>query len=446
MTAVDDAITVPGWSPSEAVIAAEQSVIGSVIQSRAAAETASGIVRAQDFYVPRHQLVFEATTALIEDGQDVDPRAVLKELTRRGTLTKVGAGPGLIDLMAYAGIGSLRRDAATVRDDAIRRAISELGPFIGQVTGSGDFELEHHVDMIRKRFEDAIAPIIGTDEPRMVGDLLLEVLEDLERPLTAEDMLPPPYQDLERILPGARPGQLIVIGARPSIGKSLVSLDLARAAAVRLRMPTLMFSMEMTHDEIMYRLLAAEATVNLERFNKHELTGDDWSRISKVQERIFAAPLAIDDASKCTVARIRARIRGMARKDPARLIIVDYLGLMETGRAETRERAIADITRDLKNAAKELKVPIVLLSQLNRQSEHRPDKKPAISDLRESGAIEQDADVIILLHREDFYDKESPRAGELDLLVLKNRNGPTGTVTVAFQGQYGRAADMYREG
>lgn len=439
MTAVDD-IGVPGWAPSDAVIAAEQSVIGYAIQSRGAAETAAEIVRAQDFYVPRHQLVFEAVTALIDDGKDVDPVAVLGELTRRDTVRQVGAGPGLADLMSRAGTGELRYCAGVVRDDAMRRAISEIGPLIGQVTASADFDLDRHVDLIRQRLDAATSRVTGDRLPT-IGEIVLRRLDELESDLPV-DSVELPYADLQVMLSGLRPGQVVVIGARPGVGKTISGLDFARHAAMRLKLPTLFFSLEMSESEIGDRSLAAESKVGLKAIRENELSKDDWDRIARKQDAIQLAPLVVDDSAHCTLGRIRARLRGMARTDPARLVVVDYLGLMEAPKADNRERQVAELSRGIKLLAKEFKVPIVALSQLNRESTKRNDRRPTMSELRDSGAIEQDADIVILLHREDAYDKESPRAGEMDVIVEKNRNGPTGVVTVAFQGHFARAVDM----
>lgn len=433
-----------GWAPTPAVIAAEEAVIGSIIQSRAAAETATETLRSEHFFRPSHQLVFETVAGLVESGKDVNAVAVLGELTTAGTINRVGGGVALANLMERSFHGSLGYCIKVVREDYTRRAIHEVGTMVVGLAGGADFDAEVHVDQIRKRLEDAAAPVVG-DTPPTAGELLFAALEELEKPLTIKDHVPPPYTDLELLLGGFGPGHLVIIGARPATGKTLVALDIARGAAVRLQIPTLLFSLEMSEIEIMHRLIAAEATVDQNRMKHRTLTDDDWKKIAKVRDGIQAAPLVIDDSPSCTVARVRARLRGMVRTHGGcRLLVIDYLGLLEVGKAESRERAIADTTRALKRLAKEFKIPIVLLVQLNRMSEHRQDRRPQTSDLRESGAIENDADVVILLHREDAYDKESPRAGELDLIVSKNRHGPTSTVTVAFQGHYARAADMWR--
>lgn len=442
MTATDD-FEIAGWMPKESVLAAERALLGSVIQSRVSAELAAEIVRAEDFFRPAHQLVFEAVLELIDNGKDVDPVAVLGELTRRETARQVGGGPGLHDLMAQAGTGELTYCADLVKRDSIRRKFSEVGALIAKVTASGGFDADRDVDLVRQRMEAATSRVTG-DELPTIGEVVLQRLDELERRVPIE-FVEAPWMDLQLLLCGLRPGQVVVIGARPSIGKSVIGMDIARHAAIKLKQRTLFFSLEMTHAELADRVLAAESQVNLQAIRDNQLTDACWERIGAKADRIQEAPLVVDDSPYCTLGRIRARLRGMSRTDPAKLVVVDYLGLMEPPKADSRERQVAELSRGLKLLAKEFRVPIIALSQLNRESTKRPDRKPSMSELRDSGAVEQDADVVILLHREDAYDKESARGGEMDLIVEKNRNGPTATIVVAWQGHYSRAMDMAAE-
>jgi replicative DNA helicase len=442
VTAMDD-IEIPGWAPADAVIAAEMALVGAAIQSRRDAEAAAETVSPADFFRPKHQLVFEAVVDLIGEGSDVDPVSVLKELTRRGTVGKVGAGPGLQELMAYAGTATVQYAARLVRDDAIRRHVTEVGMLIGQLTSRGEFDLDRDVDLIRERLDKATARVTG-DPLVTIGEVIMRRLDELESGVRVE-AVEAPYSELQDMLAGLRPGQVVVIGARPSVGKSVVAMDFARNAAIRLGLPTLFLSLEMTHGELADRALAAEAKVDLQKIRDNNLTAEDWDALGRKADGVLNAPLVVDDSPHCTLGRIRARLRGMARTTPARLVIVDYLGLMDAPKADSRERQVAELSRGLKLLAKEFHVPIVALSQLNRESTKRQDRRPSMSELRDSGAVEQDADIVILLHREDAYEKESPRAGELDLIVEKNRNGRTGTVTVAWQGHYARAMNMAAE-
>jgi replicative DNA helicase len=224
---------------------------------------------------------------------------------------------------------------------------------------------------------------------------------------------------------------------------STLALDFARAAAIKAEMPTIVFSLEMGRSEIAMRLMSAEAAVPLQNMRKGTLDSRDWTTIASTRGRIDSAPLYIDDSPNMTLVEIRAKCRRLKQRAGLKMVIIDYLQLMTSGkRVESRQQEVSEFSRALKLLAKELQVPVIALSQLNRGPEQRADKKPALSDLRESGSIEQDADMVILLHREAAYEKDSPRAGEADLIVAKHRNGPTDTITVAFQGHFSRFTDM----
>ncbi len=227
------------------------------------------------------------------------------------------------------------------------------------------------------------------------------------------------------------------------MGKSTFAIDIARSAAIRNNATTCVFSLEMGRNEITMRLLAAEARIHLQKLRNGSLGDDDWQKLANTMGKISEAPLFIDDSPNMSLMEIRAKCRRLKQRHDLKLVVIDYLQLMSSGkRVESRQQEVSEFSRALKLLAKELEVPVIALSQLNRGPEQRTDKKPAMSDLRESGSIEQDADMVILLHREDAYEKESPRAGEADVIVAKHRNGPTDTITVAFQGHYSRFVDM----
>jgi replicative DNA helicase len=224
---------------------------------------------------------------------------------------------------------------------------------------------------------------------------------------------------------------------------STLGLDIARSASIKSGQASVIFSLEMSKTEITMRLLSAEARVPLHHMRSGSMTDDDWARLARRMGEVAEAPLYIDDSPNLTMMEIRSKARRLKQRNQLRLVVIDYLQLM-TGnkKAESRQQEVSELSRSLKLLAKELEVPVIAMSQLNRGAEQRTDKKPMLSDLRESGSIEQDADMVILLHREDAYEKESPRAGEADFIVAKHRNGPTATITVAFQGHYSRFVDM----
>ena len=224
---------------------------------------------------------------------------------------------------------------------------------------------------------------------------------------------------------------------------STLGLDVARSASIKHGMASVIFSLEMSRNEIAMRMLSAESQVPLTHLRKGQMRDDDWTRLARTMGKLSDAPLFIDDSPNMSLMEIRAKCRRLKQRHDLKLVVVDYLQLMSSGkRVESRQQEVAEFSRALKLLAKELEVPVIAISQLNRGSEQRTDKKPQMSDLRESGSIEQDADVVILLHREDMYEKESPRAGEADIIVAKHRNGPTDTIVVAFQGHYARFFDM----
>ena len=273
----------------------------------------------------------------------------------------------------------------------------------------------------------------------------LDRLEHLQRDGRSLGV-PTGFIDLDALLGGLQPGQVIIVAGRPAMGKSTLALDFLRACAIENGLPAVLFSLEMGRDEIRHRLFSAQGRIPLHHL-RHQggMTDDDWARFAKLMPRITEAPLHIDTDTNKTVARIQARCRTLQQTTGLRLIVIDYLQLMTSGtsrRDGNRQQEVSEMTRALKVLAMELGVPVVVLSQLNRGPEQRADKKPTMADLRESGAIEQDADIVILLHREDAYDKESPRAGEADLIVDKNRNGPTAVISVAAQLYLSRFVDM----
>jgi replicative DNA helicase len=236
---------------------------------------------------------------------------------------------------------------------------------------------------------------------------------------------------------------VVIIAARPAVGKSTLALDFARSASIKSALTSVIFSLEMSQIEITMRLLSAEASIPLSHIRGGRMSDQDWNRVSAKMGQVSEAPLFIDDSPNLTIMEIRAKARRLKQRHDLKLVIIDYIQLMTSGKkVESRQLEVSEFSRQLKLLAKELDVPVVALSQLNRGPEQRTDKRPMLSDLRESGSLEQDADVVILLNRPDLYDRDSDRAGEADFDVAKHRNGPTKMITVAFQGHYSRFADM----
>ena len=427
-------------------LAAEQCVLGGMLMSKDAISDVMEVIRPADHYRPAHQLVHEAILELYGRGEPADPVTVSDLLAKQGELARVGGGAYLHTLIASvptaANAGYYAR---IVRERAILRRLVEVGTRIVQLGYAGDGDADELVDR-------AQAEIYGVTERRVTEDFLplseimpgaLDEIEAIGSRGGVMTGVPTGFADLDALTNGLHAGQMVVIAARPAIGKSTLALDLARAAAVKHRMAAVLFSLEMSRNEITMRLLSAEARVPLHAMRTGQMGEEDWTRLARRMSEVVDAPLFIDDSPNMSMMEIRSKCRRLKQRHDLRMVIVDYLQLMSSPRrVENRQQEVSEMSRSLKLLAKEIDVPVVAISQLNRGPEQRNDKRPLLSDLRESGSIEQDSDVVILLHREDAYERESPRAGEADFIVAKHRNGPTTTVTVAFQGHYSRFVDM----
>ncbi|HXS65477.1 MAG TPA: replicative DNA helicase [Streptosporangiaceae bacterium] len=429
-------------------IPAEQCVLGGMMLSKDAISDVLEVISASDHYRPAHQLVHEVILDLYGRGEPADAITVAAELTKRGDIAKVGGAPYLHTLIASvptaANAGYYAR---IVRERAILRRLVEVGTRIVQLGYAGDADADELVDR-------AQAEVYGVTERRAADDYLplsdimhgaLEEIEALSNRDGGMTGVPTGFADLDSLTNGLHAGQMIVVAARPAIGKSTLALDFARAASIKSGLASVIFSLEMSRNEITMRLLSAEARVALHSMRTGQMNEDDWTRLARRMGEVANAPMFIDDSPNMSMMEIRAKCRRLKQQHDLRLVIIDYLQLMSSPkRVENRQQEVSELSRSLKLLAKELNVPVIAVAQLNRGPEQRTDKRPMLSDLRESGSIEQDADVVILLHREDAYERESPRAGEADFIVAKHRNGPTTTVTVAFQGHYSRFVDMAR--
>lgn len=430
-------------------LVAEQCVLGGMLLSRDAIADVVEVVRSGDFYRPGHQVVFDAVLDLYGRGEPADAVTVAALLTRQGLLSRAGGAGYLHTLMASvptaANAGYYAR---IVVEKAVLRRLVEAGTRIVQLAYS-EGEVDDTVDRAQQAIYDVTEHRTSEDYIR-IEDLLEPTLNELEAIQGHDGTLsgvPTGFADLDALTNGLHSGQLIIVAARPAVGKSTLGLDLARSAAVRHGLATVIFSLEMSRSEITMRLLSAEARVSLQSMRTGRLTDEDWERLARRMGEVAGAPLFIDDSPHLNIMEIRAKARRLKQRHDLRLVVLDYLQLMSSPkRVENRQQEVSEISRSCKLLAKELGVPVVAISQLNRASEQRSDKRPMLSDLRESGSLEQDADVVVLLHREDLYEKESARAGEADFIVAKHRNGPTDTVVVTFQGHYSRFMDMSRSG
>ena len=432
-------------------IEAEQSVLGGMLLSKDAIADVIEVLRGNDFYRPAHQLIYDAVLDLYGRGEPADAVTVAAELSRAGTIARVGGHPYLHTLIS--GVPTAANAgyyAEIVAERSILRRLVEAGTRIVQM-GYGAAGGEGMAGTVDDVVDRAQAEIYEVTERRTsedyvrIEDLLQSTMDELERIQVNDGHggVPTGFEQLDEMLHGLHPGQMIVVAGRPGSGKSTLAMDFARSAAIRHHAPTVIFSLEMSKQDIMMRLFSAEARVKLNDIRSGRMSDDDWRKIALRSSELAEAPLFIDDSPNLTMMEIRAKSRRLKQRHGLKLIVIDYMQLMTSGkRVESRQQEVSEFSRAMKLIAKELEVPVVALSQLNRGPEQRTDKKPMLSDLRESGSIEQDADVVLLVHREDMYERESPRAGEADIMIAKHRNGPTGNAVVAFQGHLSRFVDM----
>lgn len=426
------------------IILAEKAILGSAIRSGDVTEAMISLLPSEDCFSDTvHQAVYSAVRWLAEMGERVEPTSVLARLVEaeQGEWRTSRAGLILADLAEHASPSWEHHARRVLKAAARRRGLLALERARRILTEPGAFDPETAADEIRVLLDAALAPATTDTGLARAADLFGPALDRLQAG-KPPGIIRFPWLDLRRLVPWLRPGQLVTVAARPSLGKSLLGQDLARYVAFDQQIPAILFTIEQDRDEVMDRFIAAEAGVLLQNVTESKLDDGEWERVAAAHARFAESKLIIDDSPKISPAHIRARLRGVARSEPAQLAVVDYLQLMDGAEGENRQREVSALVASLKAIAREFRIPVVMLCQLNRGPESRHDKRPYLSDARESGAVENDSDVAILIHRPDHYEFESGRAGEADLIVDKNRNGPRGVVTVGFQGYYARFVDL----
>ena len=430
-------------------VAAEQSVLGGMLLSKDAIADVIEALRPGDFYLPKHQAVYDCVLDLYGRGEPADPITVSAELERRGELARVGGAPYLHTLIATVPTAAnAGYYAEIVAEKAILRRLVEAGTRIVQY-GYGAASEGGEVNEVVDRAQAAIYEVT---ERRTSEDYV--ALEELLQPTMDEidaiasrggsaQGVPTGFADLDDVTNGLHPGQMIIVAARPGVGKSTLGLDFVRSASIKHGLTSVIFSLEMSRTEIVMRMLSAEAKIRLADMRGGKMSDDDWTRLARRMSEVSEAPLFVDDSPNMTMMEIRAKARRLKQRHDLKLVVVDYLQLMTSGkRVESRQQEVSEFSRQLKLLAKEIEVPVIAISQLNRGPEQRTDKKPMLSDLRESGSLEQDADIVILINRPDAWERDDPRAGEADLILAKHRAGPTSTIVVAHQLHYSRFADL----
>ncbi len=411
---------------------------------------AMALVSLDDFYREGHRRIFNAITELFAIGEPIEPITIIEQLTKTGDIDVAGGRDAVLDLMATPYISaSYRSYGEIVRDAATQRRLLQVGQEIETIVAEREGET---TDMVQ-RAEDLIYDLT---QKRTRGDFVgtdTLVMSSMERLVAASEHgsevtgLPTGFDDLDRLTGGFRASNLIVIAARPSMGKTALALCMAEHVALNENKAVAMFSLEMSGDELTQRLLCSVAMVDASRMRSGRLSADDWPRVSQAADRLSKAPIFIDDSEGMTVTEMRTKARRLKAKQDLGLIVVDYIQLMEGApnlrrRDENRVQELSAISRGLKMMARDLEVPIIVVSQLNRSPDARNDKRPMLSDLRESGAIEQDADMVLLIYRDDYYEPDSESKGIAEVNVAKHRNGPTDRVKLAFMGTYAKFASL----
>lgn len=423
-------------------LAAEQAVLGAMMLSHQTIDPVCEIVTSADFYRPGHATLFAAITAAYAMDEPTDIVALGTQLLGRGELARIG-GPGYLhDLIATvptaANAGWYAR---TVADLARRRRLADAAIRIATLAG----DMERSVSSVAEAAEAEVFAATAnrqTSEPASMSEVLDAAMERALDESGQQRGISTGLGALDDAIGGLKPGQLVIVGGRPGAGKSVLACDMARAAAVWHSVPTLLFSLEMSRAEVGARILAAMCTVDLRHLLNGTLRGDQRQHLQSRTTELRDSPLTVDDTAQLDVATIKATARRTKSRKGLGLIIVDYLQLIApSGRRDSRVQEVAELSTGLKGLARELEVPVVAAAQLNRASEIRSDRRPQLSDLRESGQIEADADVVILLHRPDQNDRNSDRAGLVDLILAKNRHGPQDVVTAVAQLEYARFVD-----
>ena len=431
-------------------VEAEQSVLGGLLLEATALDKVADLMTADDFYRQEHRLIFRQIVRLSEQAKPVDVITVAEALEIAGELDKVG---GLSYLGGLAqnvpSAANIRRYGEIVRERSIMRKLAEVGTDIASSaynpTGRDAAQLLDEAES--KVFEIAEAGSKGKQGFIAMPPLLSQVVERIET-LYARDNpsditgTATGFTDLDRMTSGLQPGDLVIVAGRPSMGKTAFSINIAENVAMDSKLPVAIFSMEMAATQLAMRMLGSVGKLNQHDLRTGRLQDDDWGRLTHALGKLNDAPIHIDESAALSALDLRARSRRLHRQNNGLgLIVVDYLQLMSSnaGRAsENRATEISEISRSLKALAKELHVPVIALSQLNRSLEQRPNKRPVMSDLRESGAIEQDADLILFIYRDEVYNSDSPDKGKAEIIIGKQRNGPIGKIELAFRGEYTR--------
>jgi replicative DNA helicase len=430
---------------------AEESVLGSMMLSPGAIGAVSEILDAGDFYRESHAKIYRAALALYARGEPVDAITLVDALDESGELEGAGGRTRIQELATLVpATANAAHYARIVREMATLRGLIRAGQEVARLGWERPGETIDLVDRAEQLIFELSQSRVSSEFAHIEA-LLKESFERITALYEAgEDVtgVPCGFRDLDRLTSGFQPGNLIIVAARPSMGKSGLALNMAANVAVRRELPVALFTLEMSKSEVTQRLMCSEAKVESQRLRNGKLGADDWPRLTAACDKLAKAPIYVDDTGSITMMEIRSKARRLKSKEPnLALIIVDYLQLMTSGsNPENRVQEVSQISRNLKVLARDLDVPVIALSQLSRAVEQRHDKRPILSDLRESGSLEQDADLVFFIYRDEYYNDETEAQGIAEVHLAKHRNGPTGTEKLAWLNRYAKFADLAATG
>ena len=425
---------------------AEQSVIGSMIMDRDAILTASEMLVKDDFYHQQYGILFETITELFNGGDAVDIVTLQNRLREKNVPPEISSLEYVGDLVnAVPTSANIKYYAQIVQEKAVMRRLIKINEEIADTCYLGSESLDVILEDTEKKIFNLLQSRVSGDYVP-IKDVVLNALERIEQASRTQGTvtgIPTGFMDLDYKLSGLQPSDLILVAARPSMGKTAFVLNIAQYAAFHENMATAIFSLEMSKEQLVNRLFSLESRVDAQLLRSGNLSDADWEKLIEGAGTIGKSHLIIDDTPGISVTELRSKCRKYKLEHDLKLIIIDYLQLMSgSGRGDSRQQEISDISRALKQVARELNVPVIALSQLSRQVEQRPDHRPMLSDLRESGAIEQDADVVMFIYRDDYYNKDSDNKGIAEIIIAKQRNGPIGTVNLVWLPQYTKFANL----
>lgn len=428
---------------------AEQAVLGAMFLDREAASLALEILTGEDFYRPDHRMAFEAAEELYHSGVPIDMITMKNKLEEKNVFAQIGGISFLATISnAVGSSANMRHYVAIVEEKSVLRRLIRTAGNISQMSYEGKADVNTIMDTAEKGIFD-IMQNRHTDQFHHIRDIAVDSIEKIEDIYRSKGKLtgvPTGFVDFDHKTAGLQKSDLILLAARPSMGKTAFALNIIQNAAIRSNVPTAVFSLEMSREQLVNRMLCSEAMLDAQKLRTGELADSDWTDLIQAMGPLSQAPIYIDDTPGISPMEVRSKCRRLKVEKGLGLIVIDYLQLMSgNGKNDSRQQEISEISRSLKAIAREMDAPVIALSQLSRACEQRADHRPMLSDLRESGAIEQDADVVAFLYRDEYYFPDTEKKNQAELIIAKQRNGPTGTVDLTWMGQYTKFGNFLKQ-